>query len=117
MSSVEFRNLIGRVGRIQYALYGNVFFVCLPNGDVEPENFTDLLKKEAETQSLSIRLYLHDKSLLIVGPSSLIKSAYVGSRVLSTAVQSVLSYTFGLAQIFSTLIKVPKHNFTNKTPY
>ncbi len=54
MSSVEFRNLIGRVGRIQYALYGNVFFVCLPNGDVEPENFTDLLKKEAETQSLSI---------------------------------------------------------------
>ncbi|MGI6735933.1 MAG: hypothetical protein ACOX41_01295 [Anaerovoracaceae bacterium] len=54
MSSVEFRNLIGRVGRIQYALYGNVFFVCLPNGDVEPEDFTDLLKKEAETQSLSI---------------------------------------------------------------
>jgi copper chaperone CopZ len=54
MSSVEFRNLIGRVGRIQYALYGNVFFVCLPNGDVEPENFTDLLKKEAEPQILSI---------------------------------------------------------------
>ena len=29
MSAVEFRNLIGRVGRLQYTLYGNVFFLRL----------------------------------------------------------------------------------------
>ena len=27
MDEVEFRNLVGRVGRIKYNLYGNVFFV------------------------------------------------------------------------------------------
>jgi hypothetical protein len=55
MSAVEFRNLIGRVGRIQYTLYGNVFLVCLADDDkTKPENYVTLLKKEVEAQTLSI---------------------------------------------------------------
>lgn len=56
MSAVEFRNLIGRVGRIQYSLYGNAFFVCLPGDDrTKPEVYASLLKKEVEPQELSIK--------------------------------------------------------------
>ena len=29
MDAVDFRNLIGRVGRIEYNLYGNVFLVSM----------------------------------------------------------------------------------------
>ena len=54
MSAVDFRNLIGRVGRIQYNLYGNVFLVCLPEVTIEPKNYISLLKKEVELQGLSI---------------------------------------------------------------
>ncbi len=54
MSAVEFRNLIGRVGRIQYSLYGNAFFVCFPGSKVTPTQYVTLLKREVEAQTLSI---------------------------------------------------------------
>jgi len=55
MSAVEFRNLIGRVGRIQYTLYGNVFLVCLEDDNkTKPENYVTLLRKDVEPQTLSI---------------------------------------------------------------
>ncbi len=54
MSAVEFRNLIGRVGRLQYSLYGNAFLVCLPNESTEPQNYVTLLKKDIELQMLSV---------------------------------------------------------------
>ncbi|MDR1475354.1 MAG: DEAD/DEAH box helicase [Holosporales bacterium] len=53
MKPVEFRNLIGRVGRIEYNLYGNVFLV---NQDDErtSKKFESLLKTEIPQQSLSL---------------------------------------------------------------
>ncbi len=54
MSAVEFRNLIGRVGRLQYSLYGNAFLVCLPNENTEPQDYVSLLKKDIELQMLSV---------------------------------------------------------------
>jgi len=54
MSAVEFRNLIGRVGRLQYSLYGNAFFVCLPDDSIKPTNYVSLLKKEVDVQTLSV---------------------------------------------------------------
>lgn len=54
MSAVEFRNLIGRVGRLQYSLYGNAFLVCLPNENTEPQDYVSLLKKDIEIQMLSV---------------------------------------------------------------
>lgn len=53
MTPVDFKNLIGRVGRIEYNLYGNVFLVRLEN-KVKTEEFVKLLKEEIPEQKLSI---------------------------------------------------------------
>ena len=53
MSPVDFKNLIGRVGRISFNLYGNVFLVS--QGDrITQEAYLDLLKKDIPEQKLSI---------------------------------------------------------------
>jgi hypothetical protein len=53
MTPVDFKNLIGRVGRIEYNLYGNVFLVRLEE-KVKSEEFLNLLKKEIPEQKLSL---------------------------------------------------------------
>jgi len=53
MTSVDFRNLIGRVGRIEYNLYGNVILV---KTDEKTKNnkFEELLQKDIPPQKLSL---------------------------------------------------------------
>jgi replicative superfamily II helicase len=53
MSAVDFKNLIGRVGRIEYNLYGNVFLVRLEDS-VKREDFVQLLKEKIPEQQLSV---------------------------------------------------------------
>ncbi|MFK4841244.1 DEAD/DEAH box helicase [Lactococcus petauri] len=53
MNEVEFKNLIGRVGRIEYNLYGNVYLVRLNEND-KKEKFEELLENDVPTQKLSI---------------------------------------------------------------
>ena len=53
MTAVDFRNLVGRVGRIEYGLYGNVFLVRLEDR-IKIEKFKDLLTQEVPKQKLSI---------------------------------------------------------------
>lgn len=53
MTPVEFRNLIGRVGRIEYNLYGNVFLVRLEE-NVNIQKYVDLIEKEIPEQKLSL---------------------------------------------------------------
>lgn len=53
MSPVDFRNLIGRVGRISYNLYGNVFFVS-EEKSVKPEDYIEMLQTPVPEQDLSI---------------------------------------------------------------
>lgn len=53
MSPVDFKNLIGRVGRIEYNLYGNVFLVRLES-KVKSEDFVELLTKDIPEQKLSV---------------------------------------------------------------
>ena len=53
MNPVDFRNLIGRVGRISYNLYGNVFFVS-ENNAVPADNYIEMLQTPIPEQSLSI---------------------------------------------------------------
>ncbi|MDZ5508126.1 DEAD/DEAH box helicase [Enterococcus cecorum] len=53
MNPVDFRNLIGRVGRISYNLYGNVFFVS-EDKSVAAENYIDMLQAPVPEQELSI---------------------------------------------------------------
>lgn len=55
MTQVEFRNLIGRIGRIEYNLYGNVFLVRMDE-KLDKRKFIDLLKEEIPEQKLSINI-------------------------------------------------------------
>lgn len=53
MNPVDFRNLIGRVGRIEYNLYGNVIFVSSQD-DKLPDKYVEMLKEPVPEQTLSI---------------------------------------------------------------
>lgn len=53
MSGVEFKNLVGRVGRIKFNLYGNVFFVSDGKRTSEKE-YLELLQDPVKEQKLSV---------------------------------------------------------------
>ncbi len=53
MDEVEFRNLVGRVGRIKYNLYGNVFLVR-DDDKLLDDKYIQLLKNDVPEQVLSI---------------------------------------------------------------
>lgn len=53
MTPVDFRILIGRVGRIRFNLYGNVFFIS-QGEKLKQEDYVDLLKKKVPKQTFSI---------------------------------------------------------------
>ena len=60
MGPVDFRNLMGRVGRIEFNLYGNVFLVAI-KWRTNKESFLSLLKEEIEPQKLSLVTALSDE--------------------------------------------------------
>lgn len=53
MSKIEFKNLIGRVGRIAFNLYGNVFIIR-HNKQISPKTVEQLLEGNVEKQHVSI---------------------------------------------------------------
>lgn len=53
MTPVDFKNLVGRVGRIEYNLYGNVYLVRLAE-NVKREDFVELLTQDVPAQELSL---------------------------------------------------------------
>lgn len=59
-------NLVGRVGRIEYNLYGNVFLARLEE-NVKKEDFISLLKEDVPEQKLSLvsELSKNQKKLII----------------------------------------------------
>ena len=54
MNPVDFRNLIGRVGRVSFNLYGNVFFVSEKDSKVSSEDYVQMLQQDIPEQTLSI---------------------------------------------------------------
>ena len=54
MGDVDFRNLVGRVGRIQYNLSGNVFLVSDESRNNKQEVYLQKLKNEIPDQNLSV---------------------------------------------------------------
>jgi hypothetical protein len=62
---VDFYNLIGRVGRIEYNLYGNVFFARIEERTKE-DNFIELLKNGVPNLTLSLVTELTDKHKEII---------------------------------------------------
>lgn len=53
MTAVDFRNLMGRVGRIEFNLYGNVFLVCIKYR-TNKKKYLTLLQQEITPQQLSV---------------------------------------------------------------
>lgn len=53
MTPVDFRNLIGRVGRIEYNLYGNVILVKT-DSQTDSKKFEELLEQQVPVQKLSL---------------------------------------------------------------
>lgn len=60
MDEVEFRNLIGRVGRIKFNLFGNVFLVR-EDPNLKEDQYTELLKTDVPPQKLSIDIQQNTK--------------------------------------------------------
>lgn len=50
---VDFKNLMGRVGRIEFNLFGNVF-VVRPDNKLERKKFTNLIESDVPRQQLSV---------------------------------------------------------------
>lgn len=53
-TAIDFKNLIGRVGRIQYNLFGNIFLVNEANNDRLTKKYLSHLTEKVEKQKLSI---------------------------------------------------------------
>ena len=53
MTPVEFRNLVGHVGRIEFNLDGNVFLTRIED-NVKPQKYVDLIETEISEQKLSL---------------------------------------------------------------
>lgn len=67
LDPVSFRNLIGRVGRIDYSLFGNVFMVILPTSKEDNvEKYKELLDNDIRNQKLSIDTALSPKQKQII---------------------------------------------------
>ena len=54
MTAVDFRNLIGRVGRIRFNLHGNVFLVATGKKYETVDDYKNMLQTPVPTQTLSI---------------------------------------------------------------
>lgn len=54
MEPVDFRNLIGRVGRISFNLFGNVYFVTDEEETVKSDDYVRMLQEKVPEQVLSI---------------------------------------------------------------
>lgn len=62
LDNVSFRNLIGRVGRIDHSMFGNVFMVCLKTSENNTvRKYEKLLTSEIPDQRLSIEASLTQK--------------------------------------------------------
>lgn len=70
LDKVSFKNLIGRIGRIDHSLFGNVFMVCMPDSKEETvDKYEDLLVNDIPKQSLSVEssLTIGNKKAIIQG--------------------------------------------------
>lgn len=104
MSPVDFRNLIGRVGRISYNLYGNVFFVS-EDKSITKDDYIEMLQEQIPEQSLSIatdpkvlknveKKYIVD--ILKSGSSEIPQRVNANGEALQTEESYIMMRKFGL---------------------
>ncbi|AQW61915.1 helicase [Dehalococcoides mccartyi] len=95
MTAVDFRNLIGRVGRIKYNLYGNVFLVCAGER-IKQEDYIKLLKQEVPEQKLSLESDLKPKAKNHVIQQLIAGNVDFGKLKNQTEEESIMMRKFGL---------------------
>lgn len=76
LDEVSFKNLLGRVGRIQYNLYGNVYLMTMEKG-ADSQKYVEMLQKTVPDQELSI-----SKALTKVQKKRIIESLMEGNMEL-----------------------------------
>lgn len=66
MTSVEFKNMVGRVGRIGYNLYGNIF-ILRTDEKQKKDKYLELISKDVPNQELSLvtELSKNQKKLIV----------------------------------------------------
>ncbi len=66
LDEVSFKNLLGRVGRIQYNLYGNVYLMTMEK-DADSQKYVEMLQKSVPEQELSVSKALtrHQKKIIV----------------------------------------------------
>lgn len=97
MDAIDFKNLVGRVGRIEFNLYGNVFLIC--SEKVKEEKFVDLLKKDPPEQKLSI-----DSGLTKPQKREVIQSLLKGQVEIPKHPKSQTNDSYALMRKFSILL-------------
>lgn len=63
LTSTAFKNLLGRIGRINYNLYGNVYLLIIPNY-ANAKTYEKLLKSKVEPQTVSPDKLIKDGSIV-----------------------------------------------------
>nr|DAX71918.1 MAG TPA: Chromatin remodeling complex ATPase [Caudoviricetes sp.] len=98
MDEVDFRNLIGRVGRIKYNLYGNVVLVRLDD-KLKTERYKELLTNDVPPQELSIEIKNNTDCM-----SELIKDLTDGDVEMSTCHEKATETDFEALRKFGLIL-------------
>lgn len=98
MDEVDFRNLIGRVGRIKYNLYGNVVLLRLDD-KLKTERYKELLTNDVPLQELSIEIKNNTDCM-----SALIKDLTDGDIEMSTCHEKATETDFEALRKFGLIL-------------
>ena len=63
LTPTAFKNLLGRIGRINYSLYGNVYLLVIPNY-ANADKYKELLTSKVQPQSLSLDQIIKDGEII-----------------------------------------------------
>ena len=97
MSAIDFRNLIGRVGRLEYNLYGNVFLVAI--NEKTAEKYVSRLQEEIPEQTLSV-----EKELTRPQKRHVIKTLLSGTIVIDKQLKSQSPDSYDLMRKFAIIL-------------
>ena len=97
MSAIDFRNLIGRVGRLEYNLYGNVFLVAI--NEKASEKYVSRLQEDIPEQTLSV-----EKELTRPQKKHVIKTLLSGTIIIDKQLKSQSPDSYDLMRKFAIIL-------------
>lgn len=97
MTSIEFRNLIGRVGRLEFNLYGNVFLVA--SDATAAKKYVERLQEDIPDQTLSI-----EKELTKPDKRHIIETLLKGTTVIEKSKKSQTNDEYDLMRKFAIML-------------